>query len=157
MREKKVRAYNDAMNTLVQKEELLQYHNHDFVVDINVEHTVTLKENRPQYNLDMITFDEQLELMRLFKKARKDESELAGIIQAKNSEGGTVDVTYEEFSVVPNISLIKHEALPVENNIQGNKRVNPTTRLQEIHAKLVARRIKEAGGHLDADEENLIK
>jgi len=155
MRERKIKNYLDCIATMVQKEELLQYHNKDFVIEINTEETITLKDSKPKYDIKKISFDERKRALNYMLKMKKTANDLLAITQGNNGHVETIDVTHQVIPEIPNISFIRNEASPIANIVALNR--DPLVRLKEIQAKLVAKRIKEVGGTLTDEEENLIK
>jgi hypothetical protein len=152
-RNKKIRAYNDCIQTMFQKEDLLQYHNKGFVINVNVEEEITIKDERPKIDISQLTLQEQVELYQLIKKARKDDFELIGVIQ--NTTAGqdeTIDVVAEVVETKPNIEHIAQLPIPEKPYISPVTQFDPTAKLRETLRKLAAKKIEDAGGHLDNDE-----
>jgi hypothetical protein len=158
LREKKERAYSDCINTIKQKEELLQFHNKDFVIEMNTEETVEVRDAKPEIDIGELSFEEQVELYEFFKKAKKTDMELAAIVQNTSSvqQEVTEDVQHEVVEPL-NIDFIKQEVLPVVEQKAKITASDPTVRLRESLHKLAAQRFKDAGGTLTDEEEKLIK
>lgn len=155
-RNRKIAAYSDCINTMIQKEKLLQYHNKDFVIEYNVEETVEVRDVKPKIDISKLTLEEQVELYQLFKKAKKDENELLSVIQT-NSEAKqvTVDVEHQEVER-PNVEQIKQIKLPEPPYRSPVTASDPTVKLRETLAKLAAKRIQEVGGNLTDEEKKLL-
>jgi hypothetical protein len=157
LREKKITARSNAINTLIQKESILQYHNKDFSVEINIEEEIEIREVKPILNLEKLTLGDQIKFYELMKLCRKDENELLKITQVEEVEAvKTEDVEAEVVERV-NVEDIKIEQLPVVVQTSKITSSDPTVRLRESLQKLAAKQFKEAGGKLTDDEENLIK
>jgi len=152
-RNRKTKAYDDVLDTLQQKENLLQLVNLNLEIDINEEIDINLHDKKSMYDTSKLTFEEQVELLQLMKKARKGNKEIQSITEIESEVHITEDVIAE---VLPaNIEQIKQVPAPVE--IQDNSApFDPTRKLRENLAKLAARKLKEAGGNLDSDEKKLL-
>lgn len=158
LRERKIRAFNDSINVMIQKEELLQYHSKDFNIQINTEEEVIIKEVKPKYDLDLLSFEEQLELYQFFTRAKKNENDLLAIIQGEQAKEAEKVMEAEVVSVeVVNVDQIKQEQLPVPPVKSSITSIDPTIKLRESLQKIAAKQFKEAGGKLTEEEEKLIK
>jgi hypothetical protein len=156
LRERKIRAYNDCINTHRQKEELLQYHKEGFIINLNTEEEVIIKETKPKINVSKLSYEDLIKLYQFFKKARKSDNDLLAIIQAnQEAEVVTEDVSHEVVEK-PNIEHIKQEKLPdppYRSPITAN---DPTIKLRESLQKLAAKRFGEVGT-LTEEEKQLTK
>lgn len=155
--EKKINAYMSAIQSLFQKETLLQYHKDDFIININTEETILIKDVKPKIDLSKLTFDEQVELYELIKKSRQDENEIVGVIQPNKETLELIEEVKEIPAEIPNIQFIKVEqqpALPYRSQVTA---ADPTVKLRETLARRAAQRFKEAGGTLTAEEEKLLE
>jgi hypothetical protein len=157
-RNKKIKAYDDCINTLRQKEELKQYHNKDFVIEVNTEETIEIRETRNRrIQIEKLPYDEQVEMMEMMMESLQDENDLLAIVSKPEVEGEvTIDVEAEVVDV-PNIQFIEHEKLPEPPKKSLVTAADPTVKLRESLQKLAASRFKAAGGTLTDDEESLIK
>lgn len=152
---KKKKAYMDAVDTMVQKETLLQFHSSDFVIDINSEETVEERVVKPKFDVNKLTFEEQVELMNLFKKCRKDDEVVEGIVDTRASTIETSDLSSQDTEQL-NVELIGHEELYTLNESKSPIK-DPTSKLREAAQKAALRKIKEAGGNLTDEEQKLIE
>lgn len=88
--ELKTNAYLRMIETMGQKEKLLGYHAKNFNIKINNETIVTVKEKKKKWNLEKLSLEEKIELLRLISKAKRSDSEVYGIVlqgeQAKTEE-----------------------------------------------------------------------
>lgn len=154
-RNNKIRAYLDCIQTLTQKEELLQFDRKELKVEWNVEEEITMKDTKPKIDINKLSFDEQVQLLELIKLTKVNELTPAGVIQT-NTASLTPETT-ESLTMEgkPNIELIKHEAVkevfktPINNS--------PTARLKEALMRVAAMNLKEAGANLDEEEKKLIE
>ncbi len=151
-RNNKIKAFNDLINTLIQKEELLSFHQREFFVDIN--ETVVIKTTPASVIVENLKFEEQLELLKLMKKM-KDENELIGIRQNSTENNKTEVDDSKQLAEKPNIEDIKHKIQPTQVINKPDYR-NPTAMINETVMRVAAKRIREAGGTLDIDEQKLI-
>lgn len=156
LREKKINAYSACLLALYQKEDLLQFHNDNFQIDINEEETIQVKEVKPKIDLSKLTLKEQVEIYYLMKKGRKDDNELLGItLNTVQAEQKVEDVEAVEV-IENNVEKIKQEQLPAPPYKSPVSAADPTVKLRETLQKLAAARFKEVGKLTD-DEEKLIK
>lgn len=154
-REKRIKAYLDCAATSLQKEELLGFHRKGFVLYYNRERTVEINNNTPTFNEEKLSFDEQVELLQLVRKARRDENELLAIITVnKEEEGVTIDVEHEEVET-PNVEQIKQETLPVPPKRSIITANDPSIKLRESLKLLAAKKFNEIGT-LTEDEKKLL-
>ncbi|OYU53822.1 MAG: hypothetical protein CFE25_17155 [Chitinophagaceae bacterium BSSC1] len=155
-RNRKIKAFSDLINTLTQKEELLQFHNKSIEIEWNKRETIKIKKSR--YFLEQLEFKEQIELLEYIKKSKKCVLYPTGVVVSNQqlvSQFNTNNPQLTE-SVKPNIESIRIEELKDESQV-GNVKSDPVKKLKSILDKLAAEKFKEAGGTLDSDEEKLIK
>jgi hypothetical protein len=155
-REKKIRAYVDCLNTLGQKEELVQLINSNLTVEINTKNSIIIKDAEPKFNVTKLTFEEQLELYEGLKEARKVGDNLISVIQANTANKNEAVEVDNLIVETPNIQQIKQVQLPsVELKIPVTN-FDPTIRLRQSLERLAAEKFKEVGGTLTEEEEKLI-
>jgi hypothetical protein len=157
LREKKIRAFNDAINTLYQKEDIKQYHNKDFTINLNIEEEVVVREVKPQWKVDKLSFEDQLELLELMKLSKKDENELLAIIHSTEMEKVKTEDVEAVVVEKANVEDIQQEQLPAPKVKSPISSADPTIKLRESLQKLAAKQFKEVGGSLTEEEEKLIK
>lgn len=156
-RNKKIAAYRDAVKTMIQKEELLQYHNRDLIVEMNTEETITIGDVRPKIDVSKLTLEEQIELYHLMQKAKIRENFPVGVSQTdKGHDQAVVDIEHEEIGR-PNVETIKHEERILPLAEAKTLQADPLIKLKEALAKVAAREFKKVGGTMDTEEEELIK
>lgn len=153
-RNTKIRAYLDCVQTLTQKEELLQFHRKELKVEWNVEEKVLINQTE-KYDFGKLSLDEKIEMLELIKLTKTKEFVPVGVLQT-NTVSLTPEVT-ESPSVdeKPNIELIKHET--VNEEFKASINTNPMARLKEILIRIAAMNLKEAGANLDEVENKLIQ
>jgi hypothetical protein len=78
--EQKSNAYLRMIDTMGQKEKLLGYHAKNFNIKINNETIVTVKEKKKKWNLENLTLEEKIELLRLIGKSKRSDGEMYGIV-----------------------------------------------------------------------------
>jgi hypothetical protein len=112
-REKKIKAGYLAMETMFQKERLLQLHNKNF--NFNFNQTETIKEVKTVKaipDLSKLTFDEQVELYELMMEAKEDENENISVKVINQETKINVTEDIEAEIVEPaNVELIKQETV----------------------------------------------
>lgn len=152
---RKIKAFNDAINSIVQKENTLQMDSNTFTVEVNEEMEVNIKEEKavvPVFNVSKLTFVEQVELYELMRKAKQGEADLASVIEGVQEATGQITEDVKAIVDTPaNVASIKHEKLEVIEE-KPPFVVDPTAKLKETLRRLAAARIKEIGGHLDPQE-----
>ena len=153
-RERKIKALNDCLTTMIAKESLLQFHNLGTEFSFTDEN-VEIRKPQPKYNLESLTYDEQVELYHLWMKAKIDQRHIVpitGIDETQAEEFIEDAVVIEE---TPNISQIKKiEASPNSEFIL--KPVDPLTQIKKSFDKLAVQKFAEVGT-ITSEEENLLK
>jgi hypothetical protein len=155
-RERKIKAYMDALQTLSQKEKLLQFHNTGFQIEI-IEEKIVVNQYHSKYDLSKLNFDEQLRLYNLMKIAKRTAIEISSIKLSTKEDEQQQQVTDIEYDEVPNIEKIQKEELPAPSQTGGVTAADPTSRLRQELKKMAARNFKEAGAILTEDEEKFIE
>jgi hypothetical protein len=153
-RNKKIKAYNDAIDTMIQKERLLQFHSSGFKISITEEKTEVNYTKLPKWDLSALSDEEQVEILELMLKAKKNQSILLSItpyIGKQDETFGAAEIVEER----PNIELIKQIEAPVITEF-SLKPVDPVTKLHQIINRVAAQRFSEIGT-LTEEEENLLK
>lgn len=156
-REKKIKAFNDCVNTLVQKERLLQFHNKDFVIEYNVEHTIKeVEKKQPKVNLKNLSHDERVMILKMIMKMKESENDILAITVTETVDKQVTVDGEAEVIEKPNIDEIKIEERPIPIEKSQVTIHDPVKRLKE-HLKIkAAEQFKQAGGTLTDDEEKLI-
>lgn len=90
----------DALQAMRQKEKLLGMHRNSFKITINNQNNIFIddkpkKEKKPKFNVDNLTFNEQVELMELLNKASRTSDEIHGVLLKKNKEKEVEDAEFE--------------------------------------------------------------
>jgi hypothetical protein len=150
-RNKKIKAYDECIKSMMQKENLLQMNSDSFVFEINEEVNVEVKETKPKYDFSKLTLEEQVELYELVKLARVGDNEMHSIIERKRDEVvETIDVVAEVVQTT-NIDQIeqKHTSPEVPKLPFV---VDPTAKLKEMLKREAAKKLQEIGSHLDEKE-----
>ena len=157
-RDKKIRAYYQAIETMVQKETLLQYHNKDFTVEVNIKENIEVNEKKEKWvNVDKLTFEEQLELYELIKLCKKDDNVLQSVTEAARKEDNvTEDIEHEIIEEV-NIEQIKREELPPPVYISPVTNFDPTVLLRKKLKEMAAKEMTRAGAKLTEEENKHLK
>jgi hypothetical protein len=155
-REQKIRAYSDAINTMIQKERILQFHNSGFQLEV-IEEKVEIRKSKDALDFDKLTVEELVKLLNLIQKTKSDTKYLAPIIL--NNSISRIEQVQEkrELNEPVNIELIKHEDPPENMDMSLPFKIDPVIKLKENLNKIAANRFKEVGGNLDKEEERLIQ
>lgn len=155
-RNNKIRAYSDCINTLIQKEELLKFHNREFQIEINAKEKISLNLKPNKYDFSILPLNEQVDLLKLVVKTKETlYNAPISIIQTNsevNSQQSTPTPSNKEGGL--NIDLIRQET--VTEVFQTSINRNPTARLQEALMRIAAIKFKDAGATLDESEEKMI-
>lgn len=156
-RNRKIKAMIDALAALLQKEELLQFHNKDFVIEVNTEETIEVREKVKKLNIHKLPLDKQIQLLNLYKKMEKKDFELTDITGTMEVDQVVTEDVEAEVVELPNVHKIEQEKLPEPIKRSSITGADPTIKLRESLQKLAASRFKEAGGTLTDEEEKLTK
>jgi len=152
-RNKKIKAYSDAVDTMIQKERLLQFHTSGFNIKITEEKTEIHIEAKSKYNLDLLSHEEKVELLRLYEQAKKQQSSIPSVSYNNQQQGETIDIPHEEVKEPANVTQIKQIEAPIITEFTL-KPVDPLKKLQENFNKLAAEKFREIGTVND-EERNL--
>jgi len=150
---KKIRNYYECLEAMYQKEEVLQFHRRDFVLELNeVVNEVTV-EKKQAVNLNKLTYEEQLEMYNFVKKARLGDNVLAGITEnVSENVVVTEDIKHEVVLLPSNASLIEHKEIPPVKKVSPNTASDPTAALRKNLMKIITQEYKDAGIKLDDEE-----
>lgn len=156
-REKKIKAYLQCIDTMIQKESLLQYHNKDFTFDVNIDETIEIKEVKPKYDVSKLTFEEQLELYGIIRECKKDENQLASVLEVvREQKTETIDVEHQVIEQA-NIEQIKQKEIEPEHYVSPVTQFDPTILLRKKLKEAAAREIQRVGGNLTEEEKKHLK
>lgn len=142
-RQRKIKAYFDAINTMYQKEKVLQMHSKSFTYVINEEVDVTINNNekKPEFDASKLSTEELIELLEYIRICRVSEnSEVLGVTEFVRPEEVTVDVEAEIIQPA-NVDSIKHEVKDVKVKIEPVYDV--TSKLKAAMMKLVEKKLTE--------------
>lgn len=164
--ERKTRYLHLLLDTLYAKEKILGIHKKSFRLEINNELDIErerVKNNDvlKTLNLDLLTFEEQVELLELINKTKVGDSELMGVIEVDRSEEKTVDIDHEEIKDQPaNIEKVKHiksSSLPTEVKATEEQKslFDVQMKLRQSFMKKAKETIQKKGGHLDDKEKQI--
>lgn len=153
-RDRKIKAYDEALNTMQQKENLLQLVNLDLEIDINEKIDINIKSEKPKYDFSLLTFEERVELMELCDEAAMDHDEIMGTIEVIDEKPEeTVDV---EVEILPaNVEQIK-QVEPEGEKESVVTHFDLKLKLREKLKVIAAKKLKDAGANLDDQEQSLL-
>jgi len=134
-RNRKIKAFNDCLDTMLQKERCLQLHSKTFVIEINEEVNINVHSKPLKFDIKKLSFPDQLSLLQLIQKAKKGEPELISVSAAKEVDENVVDVEAVEVSSVLNVDEIAHTE-PVVPKYKGELVADPTAKLKAALAKI---------------------
>lgn len=153
-RQKKIKAYDQALTTMKQLENLCLIH-HESILEINDDTQINIDETKQKINLTKLTFDEQLELLQLMQKARIDNNELKSVSEAILSSVLEDENILQLIPEEPNVGQIKQEEIEPQPNAPAFNS-NPTKKLIENLKRIAAQKFRDAGGKLNETEEGLL-
>jgi hypothetical protein len=158
-REKKIKACYQVLETMFQKERLLQIHNKNFNFNINTTETIKeVKVTKSIPDLHKLTFEEQVELYEIMMEAKEDENEMISVKVVNQETKTTITEDIEAEVIEPaNVELIKQEEIKPEVIKKPLDNFDPTARLRESLAKIAAQKLKDAGANLDHHEQKHLK
>lgn len=104
-------AYFDALDTLYQKEKLLNLHSKQTIIRFNQRNNInvnTVPEKKEKYDLSKLSFEEKVDFMKLVEKASPRNNVNTGVIlrERKIEEEEIIEIEHED---VTNIDLIEKE------------------------------------------------
>lgn len=139
--ELKSNAYLRMIDTMGQKEKLLGYHAKSFNIKVTNEQVITVKEKKKKYNLDVLTLDEKIELLRLISKSKRSEDEQYGIVFNTDAVK-TEEVKFVQISSTPKVIDNINQILPIHVDKVPPSR--PFVTLQSAQDKLKQALIDQA-------------
>lgn len=148
---------NDLMNcleTIYQKEKLLQFHNKYFKFEINNETEFNIKPdylNKDEFDISKLPFEEQVELLNLLQIARRTDMEIQSITAAKPEEIKIEDAQ-SEIIEDDNIKMIQLTKEKKEEPTTAIALSNTTERLKEALRRKAAAEYQQKGGNVDKNE-----
>lgn len=156
-REKKIKAYLQCIDTMIQKETLLQYHNKDFTLEVNIDETVEIRETKPKFDVGKLTFEEQLELYQMIKDAKKGENEIASITEVnREQKAEVIDIDHEVVEPA-NIEQIKQKEIEPEPYVSPVTAFDPTVLLRKRLKEVAAKQFQKKGAKLTDEEKEHLK
>lgn len=154
---KKVKAYCDAVSTISQLQVLLQLVSTTTVVDINEKISITEHNMQAKWDCTKLILDEKRELYELIKKSKINMSEVRSISQSTSYVQANEILVEEVVQSPVNINQIMHEqSTPVHQpNISNNS--DPIFKLKEGLRKAAAKHFQQIGSNLDQHEKSLLQ
>lgn len=157
-RNRKMKAYDEALRTIQQKENLLGIHSETFTFDIDEQIDVTFDakpQDKPKWDTSKLTLEELVELYEYIKICRVNDQEIKSIVPLDRDES-VIEIHGEVVQdQEPNIKLIEQKHIPSpEEDIIGV--TDPTSKLKELLRKQAALAFKNAGGNLDDQEKGYL-
>lgn len=153
-RRAQITAFMQALDTLYQKEKLLQFHSKNFKIEINNETNINVDntpKKGPVIDISKLSFEEKVELYELMKAARKeDEAEYMDDVIDVEAE-----VVTEEEKVIeePNIAKIKTISRGIDEDKPKTVTVDdPIAKLKASLRKQAVKEFEKANANLDKDE-----
>ena len=155
-RRRKIQACFDCLQTMAQKEDILQFHNKNFQINYNKTLTVKQVIKEPDFNLDAVTWEELEDFYNLMDKARVDDNEILSVQSVVSEEKQTTEDIQAEIVEGANVEQIKHEVKEIPY-VSSLTNADPTKKLRQSLAKIAAKTMKAKGGNLDQYEERLLE
>ena len=142
----KVKNYHQylILDILEAKEKLLGFHKSSFHITLNQKNTVSIKkEPKERYDISKLSWEEKLELVKLFELTRRDEVfDMQVNITKKEEKVQDVEIIEE----TPNIDKIKHKELPVEELVKNYRSLTDTfAKMKETFDNIAKQKLKDAG------------
>ena len=124
----------DLLETLHQKEKLLQLHSKQTIVRFNQRNSININEIASKFNLEQLDHEEKVRLLELLLKTKlKDGEDTVSVILNKK-ETSITDILFEEIGETPtNVNLSKVEQII---NIEEQVIEKKYTSLEDIKRKL---------------------
>lgn len=143
----KLKSYhqNLILEILEAKERLLGFHKAGFHITLNQQNIASVKkQSKQKYDISKLSWDEKLELMKLFDLTRRDE--IFSIQESKIEKA----VEVQEAEVIeeePNITRVKHKKLsPEEEFVKTYTGLTDTfAKMKETFDNLAKQKLRDAG------------
>ena len=153
-RERKIKAYNDCIATIGQKERNLQFHNAGFQLEI-VEERIEIKA-KSKYNVHLLSHEQLVKLYYLILKAKESQELIPSISHNQQKIVDKVLLPIDQINEGTNIDFIKQEAIPNDLAVKVEQKSDPTRKLKESVERLAVQKFKEAGATLTEEESQLL-
>lgn len=137
-------AYFQILEIMEAKEKLLGFHKANFQVILNQRNKPITREEKPKYNISKLSWDEKLELIRLFELTRREEDfpDVIEVTEEREESGFIVSQETEE----PNILKIKHKDQPLPEYTETYTGLNDTfEKMKKTFEELAKKTYKDAG------------
>lgn len=142
-RKKKIKAYNDALDTMERKETCLQMHSKSFTYVINEEFDVTVNNSEPKapvFNPEKLTLEELVELLGYIQESRIDTNNVQSVTEMIREENVTEDVEAVVVATA-NIEAIKHEPIIIKERRETVPISDPAAKLKEALRKMTEKKL----------------
>lgn len=127
-------AYMDVLDTLHQKEKLLQLHSKQTVVRFNQRNSININEIESKFDLQELDFEEKRRLVELLLKSKTSDGDEVVSVILNERDSNIIDIDSEEIIESPEtVNIAKIEKL---DNTITEKQYKPPTGLEEIKRKL---------------------
>lgn len=153
-RNRKIKAFDLALDTMLQKERLLKITPDILSIVFNETIEINIREKKKQPDWTKLSFEKQVRMMEIMQQARQQGDEIPSVTAAAIEDQVTEDIVHEVIEEA-NITKIAQTLLPppVPEPITS---FDPTKRLKEKMRIMALKRLMEAGAHLDAAEQKLL-
>lgn len=137
---RKIKEFDECLDTILQKEKCLQMHNKTFVLEINEEVNINVYAKKTEPDFSKLSFAEQIECLDLIKKAKKGEEEVQSVSAAKTDLNTSQIQEVEVISTILNVDQIKHKE-PLVPIYRGELVTDPTAKLRAALQKLAMEKL----------------
>ena len=149
---KKVNAYFDCLETMFQKEKLLQYHSKSFKIIVNNtdELEIHLPSKTKKLDVKKLTFQERLELYKLMTKAKRTEDEVLGVKLNVRNDEEVIDIDHE---VIHETNVDKIQETNIDKiSKQGISLEEAALKIRKALQREATKKFQEIGGKIHPDE-----
>lgn len=127
-------AYMDVLDTLHQKEKLLQLHSKQTVIRFNQRNSININEIESKFDLQELDFEEKRRLMELLLKSKTSDGDEVISVILNDKDDNVIDIDSEVIVESPDtVNIAKIEQL---DNTVNEKQYKAPVGLEEIKRKL---------------------
>jgi hypothetical protein len=148
--------YFTALSTMFAKERLLQMHTKGFQLHVINRLNLDVKEEKKQYDLSKLTFEQKVDFLNLILECKKNEFEAGSVIlRESKDEPEIIDISHEVIEEVPNIEKIKHEVKHVVNESEEKRGLfDVNQKLAQAFRVKAQQEYENAGSKINGSEQN---
>lgn len=133
-RYKKIKSFEECLDTLASKEKVLKMHSATFTVNLKEEIELKSTVKPVKIKIEKLTLEEQVKLLNYIQKTKADMYQLVSVTAAKKEDSTTVDAVAEVIDTKINVEDIEQTQQEVFVST-ARIVIDPTVKLREALAK----------------------